>query len=61
MPGNAMSARETWQVVAFVRSLGRVKREPLPGMPAAVRRCTSPPAALHATPSADAAVRPVRI
>jgi mono/diheme cytochrome c family protein len=24
MPGNAMSARETWQVVAFVRSLGRV-------------------------------------
>jgi len=31
MPGNAMSARETWQVVAFVRSLGRVKRGPLPG------------------------------
>ena len=31
MPGNAMSAREIWQVVAFVRSLGRVKREPLPG------------------------------
>jgi cytochrome c oxidase cbb3-type subunit III len=31
MPGNAMSARETWQVVAYVRSLGRVKREPLPG------------------------------
>jgi cytochrome c oxidase cbb3-type subunit III len=31
MPGNAMSARETWQIVAFVRSLGRVKREPLPG------------------------------
>src|SRR5262245_18313055 len=31
MPGNAMSARETWQVVAFVRSFGRVKREPLPG------------------------------
>jgi cytochrome c oxidase cbb3-type subunit III len=31
MPGNAMSARETWQVVAFVRSLGRVKHEPLPG------------------------------
>jgi len=31
MPGNAMSARETWQVVAFVRSLGRAKREPLPG------------------------------
>jgi cytochrome c oxidase cbb3-type subunit III len=31
MPGNAMSARETWQVVAFVRSLGRVKREPLRG------------------------------
>jgi len=31
MPGNAMSARETWQVVAFVRSLGLVKREPLPG------------------------------
>jgi putative heme-binding domain-containing protein len=31
MPGNAMSARETWQVVAFVRSLGRVKREALPG------------------------------
>jgi len=26
-----MSARETWQVVAYVRSLGRVKREPLPG------------------------------
>jgi cytochrome c oxidase cbb3-type subunit III len=34
MPGNAMSAREIWQVVAFVRSLGRVKREPLPGDPA---------------------------
>ena len=31
MPGNAMSARETWRVVAFVRSLGRVKREPIPG------------------------------
>ena len=31
MPGNAMSARETWQVVAFVRSLGRVTRQPLPG------------------------------
>jgi cytochrome c oxidase cbb3-type subunit 3 len=31
MPGNAMSARETWQVVAFVRSLARVRREPLPG------------------------------
>jgi cytochrome c oxidase cbb3-type subunit III len=31
MPGNAMSARETWQVVAFVRSLARAKREPLPG------------------------------
>jgi putative heme-binding domain-containing protein len=31
MPGNAMSARETWQVVAFVRTLGRVKREPLAG------------------------------
>jgi cytochrome c oxidase cbb3-type subunit III len=31
MPGNAMSARETWQVVAFVQSLGHVKREPLPG------------------------------
>jgi cytochrome c oxidase cbb3-type subunit 3 len=31
MPGNAMSTRETWQVVAFVRSLGRVKHEPLPG------------------------------
>jgi putative heme-binding domain-containing protein len=31
MPGNAMSARETWQVVAFVRSLGQMKREPLPG------------------------------
>jgi cytochrome c oxidase cbb3-type subunit III len=31
MPGNAMSARETWQVVAFVRSLGRVRREPLRG------------------------------
>ena len=31
MPGNAMSEGETWQVVAFVRSLGRVKREPLPG------------------------------
>jgi len=31
MPGNAMSARETWQVVAFVRTLGRTKREPLPG------------------------------
>ena len=31
MPGNAMSARETWQVVAFVRSLGTIKRQPLPG------------------------------
>jgi putative heme-binding domain-containing protein len=31
MPGNAMSARETWQVVAFVRTLGRVTREPLAG------------------------------
>jgi len=31
MPGNAMSARETWQIVAFVRSLGRVSRQPLPG------------------------------
>src|SRR5258706_12118651 len=31
MPGNAMSARETRQVIAFVRSLGRAKREPLPG------------------------------
>ena len=28
MPGNSMSARETWQVVAFVRSLGRVTRQP---------------------------------
>src|SRR6478736_8906269 len=31
MPGNAMSAREVWQVVAYVRSLGRLRREPLPG------------------------------
>src|SRR5882672_5258899 len=31
MPGNAMSTRETWQVIAFVRSLGRVRRQPLPG------------------------------
>src|SRR4029077_11124921 len=31
MPGNAMSARETWQVVAYVRSLGQAKREPLAG------------------------------
>jgi len=31
MPGNGMSAGETWQVVAFVRSLGRVARQPLPG------------------------------
>lgn len=31
MPGNAMSAREVWQVVAYARSLGRLKREPLPG------------------------------
>ena len=31
MPGNGMSARETWQVVAFVRTLGRVARQPLPG------------------------------
>ena len=31
MPGNSMSARETWQVVAFVRSLGRVRRQALPG------------------------------
>jgi cytochrome c oxidase cbb3-type subunit III len=28
MPGNAMSARETWQVAAFVRTLGRMTREP---------------------------------
>ena len=62
MPGNAMSARETWQVVAYVRSLGRVKREPLR------RRCGARRAGLprqsvapRATPSADAAVRPVRI
>jgi len=38
MPGNGMSARETWQVVAFVRSLGRVKRQPLPGDPASGAR-----------------------
>jgi cytochrome c oxidase cbb3-type subunit III len=31
MPGNAMSARETWQVVAYVRSLGQVRRQPLAG------------------------------
>lgn len=31
MPGSAMSSRETWQVVAFVRGLGRRRREPLPG------------------------------
>jgi putative heme-binding domain-containing protein len=31
MPGNAMSEREVWQVVAFVRSLGRVTHAPLPG------------------------------
>jgi cytochrome c oxidase cbb3-type subunit III len=31
MPGNAMSVRETWQVVAYVRTLGRAKREPLTG------------------------------
>jgi len=31
MPGNSMSLRETLQVVGFVRSLGRLKREPLPG------------------------------
>jgi cytochrome c oxidase cbb3-type subunit III len=31
MPGNAMSARETWQVVAYVRSLGQVKHQPLAG------------------------------
>jgi cytochrome c oxidase cbb3-type subunit III len=31
MPGNAMSAKETWQVLTFVRSLGRVNREPLAG------------------------------
>ena len=41
MPGNAMSARETWQVVAFVRTLGRVKREPLP------RRCRARRAGLR--------------
>jgi putative heme-binding domain-containing protein len=34
MPGNAMSAREVWQVVAYVRSLGRLTRQPLPGDPA---------------------------
>lgn len=31
MPGNAMSTREVWQVVAYVRSLGRLTRGPLPG------------------------------
>lgn len=31
MPGNAMSVREIWQVSAYVRSLGKVKRESLPG------------------------------
>jgi putative heme-binding domain-containing protein len=31
MPGNAMSAQEVWQVVGFVRSLGRVTHKPLPG------------------------------
>jgi cytochrome c oxidase cbb3-type subunit III len=33
MPGNAMSEREVWQVLAFVRTLGRVPREPVPGDP----------------------------
>lgn len=31
MPGNAMSPGEVWQVVAYVRSLGRLSRQPLPG------------------------------
>ena len=31
MPGNAMSVREVWQVVGFVRSLGRVTHKPLAG------------------------------
>ena len=31
MPGNAMSTREVWQVVAYVGSLGRLRREPPPG------------------------------
>jgi len=31
MPGNATSAREVWQVVAYVQSLGRLDRKPLPG------------------------------
>jgi putative heme-binding domain-containing protein len=32
MPGGwSMTDRETWQVVAFVRTLGRVESEPLPG------------------------------
>lgn len=34
MPGNAMSEKEVRQVLAFVRSLGRVKHEPVPGDPA---------------------------
>ena len=33
MPGNVMSVQEVWQVAGYVRSLGRVKREPLPGDP----------------------------
>ena len=56
MPGNAMSARETWQVVAFVRSLGRVKREPLPGDAARGAQVYEALAAQRATPSVAAAV-----
>ena len=49
MPGNAMSARETWQVVAFVRSLGRVRREPLPGDAARGAQVYRPAAAQRVT------------
>lgn len=33
MPGNQMSEGEVWQVLAFVRSLGRVEREAVAGDP----------------------------
>src|SRR5213593_4093247 len=33
MPRSALSARQAWQVVAFVRSLGRVPKTEVPGDP----------------------------
>jgi len=33
MPGNPLSAREIWQVVAFIRTLGLVEQRPVTGNP----------------------------